>query len=137
MRHPDITDNDVAVFATTVPGRVEHLATLRGQLQRWLDSRRVPEPLREDVVLAAHEAVSDAIHQQGAEKEDTTVTLHWDEAGVVMTAIDHYTWTAGTSGSGDDRDHRLRLIARVAERVDLTVEEDHGTLTAYFTTDGD
>ncbi|MCP2272754.1 Histidine kinase-like ATPase domain-containing protein [Actinokineospora diospyrosa] len=126
------THQDLAVFSTTVPARAEHLAPLRRRVRRWLAHCRVPAPVRQDVVLAAHEALSDAIDQPGA-GERTTVTLHCDRDGVVLTAVDHFTWTARAHRGDDPGERRLRVIARVAERVDLDVGADGGTLTAYFT----
>ncbi|PPK67066.1 ATP-binding protein [Actinokineospora auranticolor] len=123
-----------AVFSTTVPARAEQLAPLRRTLRGWLTSRRVPRPVRHDVVLAAHEAVSDAIDQGGADR-GTTVTLHLDHEVLVLTAVDHFTWTATAHPTQADRG--LRVISRVAERVDLSVDDDRGSLTAYFAVRGD
>ncbi|GLW79183.1 ATP-binding protein [Actinokineospora globicatena] len=125
------THQDLAVFSTTVPARAEHLAPLRRRVWGWLDGLRVPTPVRQDVVLAAHEALSDAIDQP-REGRDTTVSLLWDREVVVLTAVDHFTWTARAQHGDQPGERRLRAIARIAERVDLDVDDEQGTLTAYF-----
>ncbi|WP_157440322.1 ATP-binding protein [Actinokineospora inagensis] len=129
------TDRDLAVFTATVPTRAEQLAPLRHRIRRWLTRCRVPAAVRGDVVLAAHEAVSDAIDQPRS-GDPTTVTLHWDEEVVVLTAIDHFTWTARAAAVDGPGERRLRVITRVAARVDLDVDADRGTLTAYFQVPG-
>ncbi|RLK58129.1 ATP-binding protein [Actinokineospora cianjurensis] len=125
------THQDLAVFSTTVPARAEQLAPLRGRIRGWLAGLRVPTAVRQDVVLAAHEAISDAIDQPRDDR-DATVTLHWDRDVVVLTAVDHFTWTARAQHGEHPGERRLRVISRVAERVDLDIDADRGTLTAYF-----
>ncbi|WP_018680445.1 ATP-binding protein [Actinokineospora enzanensis] len=121
-----------AVFSTTAPAHPDHLATLRHTLSRWLQARRIPRPLSADVVLAAHEAITDAINHPRHPHTPTTISLFLDADTLVLTADDHFSWTAPATDAPSARDARLRLISRVAERVDLSVDADRGSLTAYF-----
>ncbi|SDC24552.1 ATP-binding protein [Actinokineospora iranica] len=120
-------------LAVTVPARPEHLAGLRRTLGGWLAGRGVPAPLLADIVLAADEALANAI-EHGYRFADGLVALsgHVEDGHVVVAVVDHGVWKTPDMPPSPYRGRGMSLIRALADRVELVSTGGRTSLIARF-----
>lgn len=116
MVHGDASD-DIALLALRllpsedgelqlrVPARPEALQQVRRRLRRWLESAEAPEDVREDVVVAASEAVSNSIrHAYGPSSAWVEIEAELVDGEVEIVVRDRGRWRPprGDGGRGID-----------------------------------
>lgn len=102
------------------------LAVLRGRLNRWLADAGLDPGTRADVVLAANEAVGNAIeHGHGHDgRGRVAVQAHLGDAALTMTVTDDGTWRPPSQPT--HRGRGLAMISALMHEVDVHGDE-HGT----------
>lgn len=109
---------DPSPFEASLPIDVEALRELRSALRAWLETAGVPDARRDEIVLATHEAVSNAVEHA---VEDTQVTIRGRlDDGVVTVAVEN-------SGAWHDRAERGRgrglvLMAALMTKLEIVTE---------------
>lgn len=131
---PNLPDQDVA----DAPGELRRrfaadatrLASLRAALGHWIESLGMSRELREDVVLAAHEAMANAAEHAYAGRPDGVIDLHAHRTGDSITVVvtDYGAWRAPRAGDGL-RGRGLMLIKALTDRNDVTRDSTGTTVT--------
>ena len=115
----------------SVPATPAALPEVRVALDSWLSGLGTPLGTRQDVVLVVDEALTNAVeHGYRCEPGHTVdLTAVHTPTGIAIRVRDSGTWKPqvddGTRGRG------LRMIAAIADRVDLAVTPGSTTLTAH------
>lgn len=131
--------DDVCVLMLSWPGRpfdrsiaadLSGLSAMRRELATWLVERGVDELTRDDVVLAASEAVANAAEHGSGLRADEEVVLaaqleqHPDRPDEVVVSVrDLGRWRTGTSSH--ERGRGLQIIRALVD--DVRVEDNDGT----------
>lgn len=106
------------------------LAALRAALGRWAEGVGASRELREDVVLAAHEAMANAAEHAYAGRPDGVIDLYArrtpDSITVVVT--DYGAWRPPLPGNGL-RGRGLMLIKALTARNDVIHDSTGTTVT--------
>ncbi|EWC64254.1 Serine phosphatase RsbU, regulator of sigma subunit [Actinokineospora spheciospongiae] len=133
----DPAAGDPRVLVVTVPADSTRLPALRRRLGRWLDGRGVTGPLRDDVVLAADEAVANSVEHGYRERLGglVGVTVTVLEESVTLVVVDHGAWKPPAPDREDARGWGLRMVAALAERLDVVHANGRTTVTAHFRRD--
>jgi len=113
-------------FQTRVPPDLAQLASLRHSLSDWLQGAGVPEPPRDNVVLATHEATANAI-EHAQTSEPVVIWAEVSDAAVTIEVRDHGQWKA-TGEFNEDRGRGLPLIAALVSVVEIEASPDGTTL---------
>ncbi|MEY8018256.1 SpoIIE family protein phosphatase [Mycobacterium servetii] len=117
-------------FATVVPAAAAQIPVARGRLRGWLNSIAVVPRRELDILLAAGEAVTNAIeHGSGGEPHKTvSVEAFLRRDTVAITVSDTGQWVSDSSASMRNRrrGRGLTLMGGLADRVD-TVRTPAGT----------
>jgi anti-sigma regulatory factor (Ser/Thr protein kinase) len=112
-------------FTFTLLPDASRLSIFRCALSDWLREHAIEPALRTDLLIAAHEAVANAIEHAGSRSEiQIRATL---EAGSIEIEVhDEGTWKHPTTTRADERGRGLALIAALVSESDL-VHNGHGT----------
>jgi serine/threonine-protein kinase RsbW len=107
----------------------EALVGVRSRLERWLTQvPRVEPGRRDDVVLAAYEAMANAVEHGYADRPPGELVLDasWEGPELQVTVTDFGVWRA----PGDDpyRGRGLPLIRTLADHVAVTYRDDGTTV---------
>ena len=111
-------------FQTRVPPDLAQLAPLRHSLSDWLQSAGVPEPPRENVLLATHEATANAI-EHAQTSEPVVIWAQVSDAAVTIEVRDRGPWKT-TDEFDEERGRGLPLIATLVSEVKIEASA-HGT----------
>ena len=112
-----------------MPGDLTGLSAARRALGRWLGDRGVEDEVRQDLVLAASEALANAGEHGSAGDASATVRLQaWLTPGVaggevLLQVSDAGRWQHGSEHT--DRGRGMRIMAALVDEVD--VRTDPGT----------
>lgn len=107
-------------FTTLAPDR-RGLTALRGSLAGWLERVGVAESRRADAILAAHEAVVNAIDHSGT-RHPIVVRARREEQTITIEVADRGRWKPPPLDPGG-RGLGLTLIAGLVD--DLGIERNH------------
>jgi PAS domain S-box-containing protein len=114
-------------FTCRVPAAAGELAHVRHEVRSWLESQALPEPVRDDMVLAVGEACSNAVEHAYASGDRDAVVIEGfrshDE--LVFTVRDYGAWRPLIANP--QRNRGLRLIAEVTDDVVVGRARDGGT----------
>lgn len=117
-------------FATVLPAAFEQLAPARHRLREWLKLLDVDTGREAEILLAAGEAITNAIeHGSGCDPTRTVAIEAFVGGGAVtLTVSDSGRWSVDSSASrrSNLRGRGLALINALAEQVD-TVRSAQGT----------
>lgn len=104
-------------FLQTIPPDVARLSSLRRGLSGWLNRAGVPDPPREDVVLATHEAAANAI-EHGNPEESFEVRGQITGRILTMEISDTGRW-AGRRLGNPERGRGLVLIEALVTKMEI------------------
>ncbi|GLZ42652.1 ATP-binding protein [Actinokineospora sp. NBRC 105648] len=112
----------------------EHLPGVRARLSRWLRARQIPERVSDDIVLAADEALTNAIMHgyQDTEPGPVLLTAAAADDAVTIQVTDFGTWKTPEGDAGTTRGWGLPLIESLARELRLDRGAGRTTLTAEF-----
>jgi anti-sigma regulatory factor (Ser/Thr protein kinase) len=117
-------------FATVLSASPTQIPVARGRLRHWLNTIAVPPPHELDILLAAGEAVTNAIEHGSHSEPHRTVSVEAFVRGetVAVTVSDTGRWIGDSSASlrSRRRGRGLTLIGGLADHVD-TVRTGTGT----------
>ncbi|WP_026423287.1 ATP-binding protein [Actinokineospora inagensis] len=121
-------------LSVRVPAKPDHLAVLRGELRAWLTAAAVSTARGGDIILAADEALANAIEHgyAGTDVGEVHLRATADEHTVTVTVTDHGTWKPPTGQPGLTNGWGLPLITALAEHVSLDHADGATTLLARF-----
>jgi anti-sigma regulatory factor (Ser/Thr protein kinase) len=102
------------------------LATARGLLREWLANRGVERGPASELVLAAGEALTNAVAHSGT-RRNVEVQLALEDGNVRITVRDFGRWATETSGSDSGRG--LPLMAALTDHLDVASGESGTTVT--------
>ncbi|HET9140374.1 ATP-binding protein [Actinophytocola sp.] len=127
--------SDPNFLAITVPAHGDQLPWMRDRMQRWLSDQDIPPTMCADIVLAAHEALTNSV-EHAYRRRDAPGTMDLaimaDPDTVSFSVTDHGEWRNSIPEQDSPRGHGLPMIRALAAQVDL-VPTSHGTaLTARF-----
>ncbi|MET7403423.1 SpoIIE family protein phosphatase, partial [Dactylosporangium sp. NPDC005572] len=122
--------HDAPRFHAVVPARMPELSGMRGELDRWLAGQGVAEYERLRVVLAASEAVANAIaHAYDHDPtRHVTVAVSVDAGAVTVRVADTGRWRPPRTTTG--RGHGMVLIGRMMD--DLVIDRGAGGTTVLM-----
>jgi anti-sigma regulatory factor (Ser/Thr protein kinase) len=113
-----------------VNAKLSNIRVARHALRSWLRSLAVPTPVEEQLLIAASEAVTNAI-TYGSVDDASTVIVEacLDDDAIVICVRDRGTWSAtgqpdslnATGGRG------IALMHALCDRVDIDSSRRHGT----------
>lgn len=123
-------------FATVLPATPEHLPTARARLRDWLATTVADSVRQHDILLAAGEAVTNAIEHGSRCEPGLTVSVEafLRDGTVSITVGDSGRWTGDSSASqrSQRRGRGLALISGLADRVDTRRTPEGTRVTLQF-----
>jgi CheY-like chemotaxis protein/anti-sigma regulatory factor (Ser/Thr protein kinase) len=145
---PDGYSDDVAIlalrpvgvtadsFVTVLPAAAVELAPLRRRLGDWLDQLGADSTLLHNVLIAAGEAVVNAI-EHGSEMDATrtiSVEAFAGDAAITLSVTDTGRWRRDTAASrrSGKRGRGLTLMHGMSDRVDTVRGRQGTTVTLHF-----
>ena len=106
-------------FNATFACELDQLAVLRRQLGAWLEEAGIPAEVQPGIVLATHEAASNAI-QHARPSGVVTIEAAIDERNLTIEIADGGAWDGRANNDGDDEHSRgLGVIYRLIDIVDI------------------
>lgn len=114
-------------FAATLGPEPRVLRGFRQQLSDWLTAAEVTAGARDAVVLAAHEAVANAI-QHVDPPGPVTVTGRIDKTAILIEVTQSGAWVAYQHDDPDERGRGIPLIRAYMTDVEFRRERDHTTV---------
>ncbi|MFZ1179896.1 MAG: SpoIIE family protein phosphatase [Mycobacterium sp.] len=134
-------------FASVLPASPAQIPVARDRLRHWLNTIAVPPQRELDILLAAGEAVTNAIEHGSHSEPRRTVSVEafLRQDTVAVTVTDTGRWVGDSSASlrSRRRGRGLTLIGELADRVDtvrtpagtrVTLQFDRAVATAPATT---
>ena len=127
-------EQDMALYTLKVPRRVPWLGPTRARVRRLLRACAVSPHVLDGVVWVLDAALSSAIDHLARHPRDDNgglaeVCLHIDEEVVVLTAVDHFTWSLDSiSGEGAQADQWRHLAGYADVDVFAALAEAHEQL---------
>src|SRR4249919_2764504 len=109
---------------------LRELRPLRASLSAWLTDAGLPESSRDDLVLATHEAVANAIQHAGS-ADPVLVQAREDECGFVIDVCDAGRWVFRDGPTSEERGRGLQLIHGLVSRADVVAEESGTTVRLH------
>ena len=109
-----------------VPPDPAELAPVRARLRRWLTTAGAVPRLVDDLVLAANEAITNAIHHSGT-RRPVTVELAAVDGAVRIVVSDFGHWS--NEMSNPDNGRGLLLMDALVEQFDVVRGEKGTTVT--------
>jgi serine/threonine-protein kinase RsbW len=122
-----------------IPADAERLAEMRHALSRWAAGVGMPTERREELVLAAYEAMANSVeHAYAASANDTggEVELHAAQTvdgAVVITVTDHGRWKPPEESDGI-RGRGIPLMKALANDTAIVAVDTGTTVTMTWTT---
>lgn len=134
IEQPFPVPGSLAVFVATLPAQAQQLSVMRCRLEPWLTEREVPDLLRNNVVLAANEAMTNSVEHayRDAEPGDMTVRVELHTATVLVTVTDNGTWRPPQDGVGESHGWGMPMVRAIAEHVELAHVDGVTTFSARF-----
>ncbi|MEE6177666.1 SpoIIE family protein phosphatase [Mycobacterium sp. 050134] len=122
-RHP-------APLEMNFPADASHLARTRAALRRWLTQARVDPDLTHDVLIAAGEAVANAIEHGHRSRPEGTITLRATALvdHVELTIADTGTWKTPQPALNPHRGRGITLMRALMADVDIHPASDGTTV---------
>jgi serine/threonine-protein kinase RsbW len=106
-------------FTFALPPDASRLRDFRRALTAWLRANAIEPSLRTDVLIAAHEAVANAIEHAGSRAE-IQVRATLDTGSLHIEVQDKGTWKHPTTERAYERGRGLALIAGLVSESQLT-----------------
>ncbi len=113
-------------FRATLVAEVSELAGFRRGFGTWLQEGHVQDELAAELVLAAHEAVANAV-QHSAARDEIKVRASIGDDGITIDVTDRGRWTT-PQGRVEDTRRGLELIRGLTDQVLLCVDESGTTV---------
>jgi anti-sigma regulatory factor (Ser/Thr protein kinase) len=104
-------------FETSLNLDLSRLRALRRQLAAWLEQMSVSEAIRDDVILATHEAAANAIEHAELGSEVTVKGVH-DEGSVLVIVTNSGVWKRPRS-TDELRGRGLALMQALMSEVEI------------------
>lgn len=103
-----------------VPATADRLAHIRRQLSTWLTSANAPDPIVDDIVLAANEAATNCIEHAYRDSESGLIRVEAtrDEEQIVVSVTDFGVWRT-PPGEPGTRGRGIAIMRAVGDRVEL------------------
>ena len=114
-------------FAATLEPEPSVLRGFRQRLNDWLIAAEVSAAARDAVVLAAHEAVANAI-QNVEPKGPVKVTGHVDDTAILIEVTQAGRWGKAQQDEPDERGRGIPLIKAYMTDVEFRRERGHTTV---------
>jgi PAS domain S-box-containing protein len=113
-RHP-------APLEVTIPADPIHLAPARSALREWLTSAGIDYDQAQDVLVAAGEAVTNAIEHGYRDLDGGTITLraNSDVDLLRLTITDTGSWKPKQAGGNSHRGRGIQIMRALMEEVDI------------------
>jgi len=121
-------------FRHRFPARPVEIVVCRAALGHWLDRLEVDQVVRNDIVLAVHEACANAVEHAyaGRAPGEVEVDVVAGTAGLVAAISDRGQWR---TGPGDPaRGQGRRIMEAVAQELSLATSDDGTVVTMVFET---
>lgn len=122
-----------------IPADAEWLAELRHALGRWAVGVGMPTERREELVLAAYEAMANSVEHayaaSASDPADGDVELHAQhtiDGAVVVTVTDHGTWKPPEQSDGI-RGRGIPLMKALADDTTIVTTDTGTTVTMTWT----
>jgi serine phosphatase RsbU (regulator of sigma subunit)/anti-sigma regulatory factor (Ser/Thr protein kinase) len=114
------------------PAHVNQLATTRTALRNWLDQVQLTPDQSMDLLVAAGEAVANAIEHGHRQTPDGTITLNATALvdRVQLTVIDTGTWKTSRPGESAHRGRGIALMRALMH--DVTIDTDNTGTTVQL-----
>ena len=113
-------------FAATLVADVSELVDFRRGFGSWLHEGHVSDELAAELVLAAHEAVANAVqHSEGSDEIRVRASIGTD--GITIDVTDRGRWTT-PDGRIEDNRRGLELIRGLTDTVLLCLDESGTTV---------
>jgi serine/threonine-protein kinase RsbW len=109
---------------------LRELRPLRASLNAWLTDAGAAESSRDNLVLATHEAVANAIQHAGS-VDPVLVHAREDECGFVIDVSDAGRWVVRDAPTSEERGRGLQLIHRLVSRADVVAQEGGTTVRLH------
>ena len=109
---------------------LRELRPLRVSLNAWLTDAGVAESSRDNLVLATHEAVANAIEHAGS-ADPVRVHAREDECGFVIDVTDAGRWVVRDAPTSEERGRGLQLIHGLVSRADVVAQEGGTTVRLH------
>ena len=122
-------------FRHRFPARPEEISVCRAALGHWLDDLELEQVVRNDVVLAVHEACANAVEHAyaGHEPGEVGVEVVAGRSGLVAAVTDQGSWRNGPRDPS--RGQGRRIMEAVAQDVSVETSADGTVVTMAFGTD--
>jgi len=119
-----------------IPADAERLAEMRHTLGRWAAGIGMPAERREELVLAAYEAMANSVEHAYADADSgVEVELHATrnaDGAVIITVSDHGAWKAPQESNGI-RGRGIPLMKALADDTTITTVDTGTTVTMTWT----
>jgi anti-sigma regulatory factor (Ser/Thr protein kinase) len=106
---------------------IRELRPLRASLNAWLTDAGAAESSRDNLVLATHEAVANAI-QHAHSVDPVLVHAREDECGFVVDVSDAGRWVVRDAPTSDERGRGLQLIHGLVSQAHVVAKESGTTV---------
>ncbi|MBC6445990.1 ATP-binding protein [Actinokineospora xionganensis] len=128
-----MTDTGGACTLTTwIDARPDAVSGLRHRIDHWLDDRGVRADRRQDIVLSADEAITNAIEHGCPATDRVDIALHLTADTITFTVTSTGAWKWPDADTGRTHGWGLHLIDTCADHVDIKQVHDTVVLTARF-----
>jgi serine/threonine-protein kinase RsbW len=109
---------------------IRELRPLRTSLNAWLTAAGMAESSRDNLVLATHEAVANAIQHAGS-ADPVLVRATENECEFVIQVSDAGRWAVREAPASDERGRGLQLIHSLVSRADVVALEGGTTVRLH------
>ena len=109
---------------------LRELRPLRASLNAWLTAAGMTGSSRDDLVLATHEAVANAIQHAGS-GDPVLVHARESERGFVIDVSDAGRWVVRATPISEERGRGLRMIHGLVSRADVVAQKGGTTVRLH------
>jgi anti-sigma regulatory factor (Ser/Thr protein kinase) len=116
-------------FRSTITD-LRELRPLRASLNAWLRDAGMAESSRDNLVLATHEAVANAIQHAGS-ADPVLVHARENERGFVIDVSDAGRWVVREAPPPEGRGRGLQMINALVSRADVVAKKGGTTVRLH------